>query len=304
MNGRAEVRRLKMRPTIKSFLLATLVVASVAFRAAGEETALKKSDMNTSPKTGYAPVNSYKLYYEIHGVTQSKNPPLVLLHGGGDTITTSFGQVLPALARERQVIAFEQRGFGRTVDIPDRLFSFEESADDTAALLKHLHVSQADLFGFSNGGTIAFQVAIRHPKIVRKLIVASAFFKRDGGYPQFWDSFAHMQLKDMPKELQDAYREVAPHPENLQSFFDKCVERMRNFKDIPDDAIRGIAAPTFVICGDADVVRPEHAVETFLVISHAQLAILPDTDHNLMKRAEWIVPAVSEFLNGPMPKVK
>jgi poly(3-hydroxybutyrate) depolymerase len=100
MNGRAEVRRLKMRPTIKSFLLATLVVASVAFRAAGEETALKKSDMNTSPKTGYAPVNSYKLYYEIHGVTQSKNPPLVLLHGGGDTITTSFGQVLSALARE------------------------------------------------------------------------------------------------------------------------------------------------------------------------------------------------------------
>jgi pimeloyl-ACP methyl ester carboxylesterase len=131
-----------------------------------------------------------------------------------------------------------------------------------------------------------------------KLYYEKAFFKRDGGYPQFWDSFAHMQLKDMPKELQDAYRE------SLQSFFDKCVERMRNFKDIPDDAIRGIAAPTLVICGDADVVRPEHAVETFRLISHAQLAILPDTDHNLMKRAGWIVPAVSEFLNGPMPKVK
>ena len=227
-------------------------------------------------------------------------PPLVLLHGGGDTIATSFGHVLPALARDRQIIAFEQQGFGHTADIADRPFSFEQSADDTAALLEHLHIGQADLFGFSNGGTIALQVAIQHPRIVRKLVVASAFFKRDGGYPWFWDSFAHAQLKDMPKELQEAYLAIAPHPGNLQAFFDKCVQRMREFKDIPDDAIRSIAAPTLVLVGDADVVRPEHAVETFRLLPHARLAVLPGTDHTkMMTRAAWLVPMVGEFLAAP-----
>jgi pimeloyl-ACP methyl ester carboxylesterase len=107
----------------------------------------------------------------------------------------------------------------------------------------------------------------------------------------------------MPKELQDAYREVAPYPESLQNFFDKCVQRMRNFKDIPDDAIRGIAAPALVIVGDADVMRPEHAVETFrLVAPHAQLAVLPGTDHmKVMTRTDWIVPMVDEFLDAAMP---
>jgi pimeloyl-ACP methyl ester carboxylesterase len=133
--------------------------------------------MKNKPETGYAPVNGLKMYYEIHGAANAARPPLMLLHGGGDTIQTSFGHVLPSLARTRQVIAFEQQGFGHTAHIADRAFSFEQSADDTAALLDYLHIAQADLFGFSNGGTIALQVAIRHPRVVRKLIVASAFFK-------------------------------------------------------------------------------------------------------------------------------
>jgi pimeloyl-ACP methyl ester carboxylesterase len=255
--------------------------------------------MENNPKTGYAPVNGLKIYYEIHGAANHARPPLVLLHGGGDTIKTSFGHALPVLARDRQIIAFEQQGFGHTADIADRPFSFEQSADDTAALLDYMHVARADLVGFSNGGTIAFQVAIRHPKIVRKLVVASAFFRRNGGYPEFWTAFTGAKLEQMPKELQDAYLAVAPHPENLQVFFDKCVERMRNFKDIPDDAIRGIAAPTLVIVGDDDVMRPEHAVEEFRLLPHARLAVLPGTDHmKVMTRAEWIVPMVSEFLDA------
>lgn len=130
-------------------------------------------------KSDYAPVNGLKVYYEIHGANPAR-PPLVLLHGGGDTIRSSFGYILPELARNRQVIAFEQQGYGHTADIADRPFSFEQSADDTAALLDYLQVRQADLFGFSNGGTIALQVAIRHPQVVRKLVVASGFFSRDG----------------------------------------------------------------------------------------------------------------------------
>jgi pimeloyl-ACP methyl ester carboxylesterase len=122
-------------------------------------------------QTGYAPVNGLKIYYEIHGTAKPRRPPLMLLHGGGDTIGTSFGRVLPALARDRQIIAFEQQGYGHTADIVERPFSFEQSADDTAALLEYLHIGQADLFGFSNGGTIALQVTIRHPRVVRKLVV-------------------------------------------------------------------------------------------------------------------------------------
>lgn len=251
-------------------------------------------------QTGYAPVNGLRLYYEIHGTASPARPPLVLLHGGGDTIKTSFGQILPQLARDRQVIAFEQQGYGHTADIADRPFSFEQSADDTAALLGHLRIEKADLFGFSNGGTIALQVAIRHPKAVRKLVLASTLLKRDGAYPWLWEAIAQARLENMPKELQEEYLAVAPHPENLRLFHDKAAQRMRDFKDIPADAIRGITAPALVIVGDADVVRPEHAVETFRLLPHAQLAVLPATDHmKVTARTEWLVPMIGAFLDAP-----
>jgi pimeloyl-ACP methyl ester carboxylesterase len=124
-------------------------------------------------------------------------PPLVLLYGGGDTIKTSFAHILPELARNRQVIAFEQQGYGHTADISDRPFSFEHSADETVALLDYLNIRQADLFGVSNGGTIALQVAIRHPHRVRKLVIASGFFSHDGADPAFWNGFAEVTLDSM-----------------------------------------------------------------------------------------------------------
>jgi len=259
------------------------------------------SAMNSvaAAQTGYAPVNGLRLYFEIHGMPHPGHPPLVLLHGGGDTIGTSFGHVLPAFARDRQVIAFEQQGYGHTADIVGRPFSFEQSADDTAALLAYLHVDQADLLGFSNGGTIALQVAIRHPRAVRRLVLVSTFFRRDGGDPQFWASFANARLEDMPKELQNAYCAAAPHPENLPLFFAKAVQRMRDFRDIPDDAIRTIAAPTLVMLGDADVVRPEHGVALFRLLPHARLAVLPETDHMaMMTRMEWLVSMIGGFLDS------
>jgi pimeloyl-ACP methyl ester carboxylesterase len=249
----------------------------------------------------YAPVNGLKMYYEIHGVSDGRTPPLVLLHGGGSTIETTFGKFLPLLAKNRQVIAFEQQGHGRTADV-DRPFTFEGSADDAAALLQYLRIERADFFGYSNGGTIALQIAIRHPKVVRKLIVASANFRRDGLYLQFWEGMKHAKLAEMPAELREAYLEVAPHPEQLQSFHDKSVRRMLDFRDIPTVAIHGIEAPTMVMCGDADVVRPEHAVEMFRVLPHAQLAIIPATNH--MTFVKNVVPAagmITAFLDAPMP---
>lgn len=254
-------------------------------------------------RTGYAPVNGLRIYFEIHGVANPAHPPLVLLHGGGDTIKTSFGDILPELARDRQIIAFEQQGYGHTADIADRPFSFEQSADDTAALLDYLQIKKADLFGFSNGGTIALQVAIRHPAVVRRLVVASALFSRDGAYPWLWDAMANAKLENMPQELQEEYLKVAPHPENLRMFHNKSAQRMRDFKDIPTDAIHGITAPTLVIVGDADVIRPEHAVETFRLLPHARLAVLPGTDHmKVTARTEWLVPMIGEFLEAPAAK--
>jgi pimeloyl-ACP methyl ester carboxylesterase len=253
-------------------------------------------------KSGYAPVNGLKMYYEIHGTTDGKKPPLVLLHGGGSTIETSFGKVLPSLAKTRKVIAFEQQGHGRTADIVDRPFTFEQSADDTVALLRYLKIERADFFGYSNGGNIALQVAIRHPHLVRKLIVASALYKRDGLYPEFWDSMKRATLEDMPAELREAYLRVAPNPEDLPTFHNKCVKRMLEFKDWRPEDIQSIDAPTMVMIGDTDIVRPEHGVEMFRLLLHAQLAVLPGTDHmTLVERRDWLVSMIEAFLNAPTP---
>jgi pimeloyl-ACP methyl ester carboxylesterase len=220
----------------------------------------------------YAEINGMKLYYEVHG---TGGTPLILLHGGGSTIETTFGKILPLLAESRQVIAYEQQGHGHTTDIADRPFTFEQSADDAAALLKHLNIKQADFFGFSNGGSIAMQVAIRHPSLVRKLVIASAMTKRSGLHPEIWKFIEQSKLENMPKEYQDAYQKLSPHPDRLRQFHDKCAKRMIDFQDWPDSQVRSIKAPTLIVVGDQDSIRPEHAVEMFRLIPKSQLAILP-----------------------------
>jgi pimeloyl-ACP methyl ester carboxylesterase len=252
---------------------------------------------NTLRQTGYAPVNDLRMYYEIHG--PAGQLPLVLLHGGGDTIETSFGQLLPALAQDRRIIAFEQQGCGHTVDIPDRPFTFEQSADDTVALLDYLHIDRANLFGFSNGGSIALRVAMQRPELVRRLIVITALMKRDWADAQFWESMKSAQLDAMPVVLREAYLKVAPQPENLESFFYKSRNRMRDFKDVPDQAISSIIAPTLVINSDRDVMRPGGAVALFRLLPHGQLAILPGTEHmDIPSRIDVLVPMIEAFLDG------
>ena len=249
----------------------------------------------------YANVNGLKMYYEIHG---TGGTPLVLLHGGGSTIDHSFGKVLGTFAKTRQVIAFEQQGHGHTADV-DRPFSFEQSADDTAALLRHFKIEQADFYGYSNGGNIAMQVAIRHPRLVQKLVVASAFFKRDGLYPGLWDAMKQAKLETMPAELKEAYLGVSPHPERLQSFHDKSAKRMLEFKDWRTEDIQSIKAPSLIVIGDADIVRPEHAVEMFRLVPHGELAVLPGTNHMMVvNRADLLLSIIPPFLDSPMPKAR
>ncbi len=282
--------------------------------------------MKASDAGQYASVNGLKMYYEIHGTTNGSRPPLVLLHGGGSTIETTFGKVLPLLARHRQVIAFEQQGHGRTADIADRPFTFEQSAEDAVGLLEQLKIEKADLFGFSNGGHIALRVAIRHPQRVRKLVVASAGVKRNGHYAEFWEFMKQAKLESMPRELREAYLRVAPHPEQLHTFFDKSAKRMREFKDFATEDMQSIQAPTLLLVGDADNVRPEHAVEMFRWLPHAQLAVIPGGHGAAIgevtaarfegaqvrfgvvdaakesRLPELVVALIEEFFDAPMPE--
>ncbi|MDT4847772.1 hypothetical protein FQZ97_818410 [compost metagenome] len=146
-------------------------------------------------------------------------------------------------------------------------------------------------------------MAIRHPNAVRKLVLASALVKRDGAYPWLWDAMDKATLENMPQELQQEYLKVAPQPENLRMMHDKAAQRVREFRDIPADVIRGITAPTLVVVGDADVIRPEHAVEMFRLLPHAQLAVLPGTDHmQVTARTAWLAPMIGGFLDAPTAK--
>src|SRR2546430_4271443 len=164
----------------------------------------------TMSKGSYAQVNGLNMYYEMHG----EGLPLVLLHGALSAIGTSFGKLLPDLAKERQVIAVEMQGHGHTADI-DRPLRYEQLADDIAALLTQIGLEQADLFGWSLGAGVALQTAIRHPEVVRKLVLASAPFKQNGWYPEVLAGMASMDAEAMVgSPMHDAYVRAAPRPED------------------------------------------------------------------------------------------
>jgi pimeloyl-ACP methyl ester carboxylesterase len=247
-----------------------------------------QNQTSTPVHAGYANVNGLRMYYELHG---TEGFPLVLVHGGGSTITTTFGRILPLLARTHRVIAVEMQAHGHTRDI-DRPFTFEQDADDVAALLDSLHVRSADILGFSNGGTTALQIAIRHPGKVSRLVIASSNYKRDGMQAGFWDFMEKGTYADMPKPYEDAYLKINPSQAGVHAMHDRDAKRMLAFKDIPDASIRGIQAPTLVVVGDRDVIRPEHAVELSRTLPHARLCILPGTHGSYL--GEVMTPTVSE----------
>jgi len=219
---------------------------------------------------GYATVNGLNMYYEIHGT----GAPLVLIHGGGSTIQTTFGRVLHSFAKTHMIIAVELQAHGHTADI-DRPLSFTQDADDVAELLKQLHITKADIFGFSNGASTTLEMAIRYPKLANKIIVASTFFKKEGAPGWFWDMMMHATFEGMPQPLKDAYLEINPDTNALYAMYKRDVARMQSFKDIREEDIKAIQAPAFIIIGDADVVLPEHAVEMHRLLPHSRLAILP-----------------------------
>ncbi|GGM84017.1 hypothetical protein GCM10010967_14780 [Dyadobacter beijingensis] len=221
--------------------------------------------------SGYAPVNGLKMYYEIHG---SGEMPLLLIHGGGSTIETSFGNILPKLAAFTKIIAVELQAHGRTSD-RDTPESFTQDADDVAALLRHLKVGKANVLGFSDGGCTTMQLAGRHPELVNKIVVVASNYTRAGMIDGFFDMMENASLDNMPAPLKEAYLKVNPDPNGLQTMFNKDRERRRTFTDWPQSDLTRIQAPTLIMSGDQDVIKTEHIVEISHLIPTARLVILP-----------------------------
>jgi pimeloyl-ACP methyl ester carboxylesterase len=260
----------------------------------------------------YAQVNGLAMYYEIHGA----GPPLVLLHGALSTIGTSFGALLPELARDRQVIAVEMQGHGHTADI-ERPLRYEWLADDIAALLAAIGLDHADLFGYSLGAGVALQTALRHRERVRKLVLASVTYNSAGLYPELLAGIERAQPADLVGMLfYEEYARIAPRPEDFGRLFARQQELDGQAQNWPADAIAALRVPTLLVIGDADVVRPEHAVELFRLfgggvagdlvgLPRSQLAVLPGTTHiGLMERGAWLVPMVTQFLDAPLPDAR
>lgn len=261
--------------------------------------------MNES-QGNYVNVNGLDMYYEIHGTGR----PLVLLHGAFSAIGTSFGQVLPGLAEGRQVIAFELQGHGRTADI-DRPLSIEQMADDVAAALQQLGIETADVLGYSMGAGVAIHVAIRHPELVRKLVLVSYAYNASGIHPGLMDGLGEMTPSMMyGSPWHEEYTRIAPRPEDFDRLFAKKTEMDKGIKDIPAETIQGLEAPTLIIIGDSDLVRPESAVEMFRLLGggvfgdtpaglpDSQLAILPGTSHvTMVYKAEMLLAMIPPFLD-------
>lgn len=253
-------------------------------------------------QSGYSEVNGIRVYYEIYG----EGKPLILIHGGGSTIQTSFGRIIPLLASNRQLICVELQAHGRTDD-RNTAISFEQDADDVFTLLKNLNINKADIFGFSNGGNTALQLAIRHPKVCNKIIAGSVLLKRNGTFPQFWEFMKNGTYDQMSQEYKDAFLQVNPDENKLRNMYQKCADRMNNFKDFSDEEIKSIKPSVLLINGDNDVATPEHIVAMSRLIPDCNLAIIPGGHGEYIgeittlkpdyKDSYFIVPIIERFLD-------
>src|SRR2546422_127116 len=297
--------------TIAALLaVAGIIAAPIRAAAQGRRNAQDAWGGKTKGVGQFADVNGIKLYYETHGTGK----PLILLHGGLGAIEM-FGANLAALAKGRQVIAVDLQGHGRTADI-DRPLSVELMADDIAALIKHLGLERPDVMGYSLGGGVALQTAIRHPEAVGKLVVVSTPFRRNAFYPEILaqqgqvGAAAAEAMKQTP--MYQLYASIAPRPEDWPRLLGKIGEAMKQDFDF-STGIAGIKATTLIVAGDADIFPPAHAVELFGLLGGGQrdggwdgagrpksrLAILPGLTHYTIFSAPALAATVIPFLDEP-----
>jgi pimeloyl-ACP methyl ester carboxylesterase len=267
------------------------------------------------PAAGYAPVNGLNLYYETHGTGE----PLLLLHGGLGT-GEMFAAIMPALSATRRVITVDLQAHGHTADI-DRPLSLELMAGDIAGLLRYLGIEKADVMGYSMGGLVALRTAVQHPAQVKRLVVVSAACRRNGWYPEILagmdqvSAAAAEPMKQTP--MYQAYARVAPKPADWPVLLTKAGDMFRKDYDWSKE-VAAIKAPTLLVFGDADAVRPAHAVEFFQLlgggqkdggwdgsgISNARLAILPGLTHYTVFSSPALASTVENFLGASTPAAR
>jgi pimeloyl-ACP methyl ester carboxylesterase len=263
-------------------------------------------EANPAARGRYAEVNGLKMYYEVHG----KGRPIVLVHGAFCTIDGCFGQLVKQLAKSRQVIAVELQGHGHTADI-DRPLSTVSMADDVAALLGKLKIASADVYGYSMGGGVATQLAIRHPQLVRKLVIAGAGLTKEGWQPGMADMIRAIKPEMMEASpFADAYKKTSPHPDKFRTLVKK-VQGLDSIDGYKLDDIRKIKSPVLFLIGDADGPTVEHGAQILRLFgggafgdtgaprAKSQLAVLPGTSHvDLINRADWIAQLITPFLDA------
>lgn len=253
------------------------------------------AERQTTVKGEYASVNGLKMYYEIHGTGR----PLVLLHG-------SFMSAIfyPALAEGRQVMTVDLQGHGRTADI-DRPFTFEQMADDVAALLKQLKIEQADIFGYSMGGTVGLALTIRHPELVRRLAIFGSPYRpiEEAWSPDMIKGWNEITPENFaPEDLKVPYEKMSPAP-NWKGLVAKILQMEKDFKGFSKEQMRAIKAEVFIGAGDRNDASPEHLAEMHSLIPKSQLAIFPNTEHIvLMTNPDRVLPQIKEFLNAEEKK--
>lgn len=267
---------------------------------------------NTNFKSGYSEVNGLKMYYEIYlpaGQAGGEGKPLVLIHGGGSTIETSFGRIIPLLAKHRQIIGVELQAHGHTND-RDTDLTFEQDADDVAALLNNLQIPNADFLGFSNGAHAVIEMALRHPGLIHKIILASGVYQRTATVPQFWDAFNAATLPThFPLVLKEGYLKANNDKAGLYNMFNKDVQRMKLFKGWTNEQLKTIKVRTLIMSGNTDIIIPEKVVEIYRIIPDCELVILPgghgdylgaiETLHGDKWEYSYAAGLIEQFLDKP-----
>ena len=197
--------------------------------------------------------------------------------------------------------------------------SYEQFADDAAALLRALEVERADVMGYSQGGGVALQLAIRHPRLVSKLVSLSATYRKDGWYPSVFEAIGGLGADAFAgTPVETAFMEHTPDADAFDTYLEKMKALNINDQDISDEEMRAISAKTMVIVGDADGVKPEHALAMFRLrgggdedaaasgvlqdAPSARLVVLPAMSHvGISGESELLVPMVNAFLDDVPP---
>jgi pimeloyl-ACP methyl ester carboxylesterase len=271
---------------------------TTATNSTSTDTTSTDTTSTETRRGAYTEIHGMHLYYEVSG----SGTPLVLLHGGMLTIDLNFSGLIPTLAQRHQVIGVEMQGHGRTNDI-DREITPAALAGDVVALLDHLGIDRAHVFGHSMGAAVALELAVQHPGRVRSVVAASASVRPDGLHEDLLDPSKHATSTRMPTaqdfaDFRAAYRRLSPHPEHFDDFLAALSSSNSDLQGWSDEQLAGITAPVLLVLGDRDFTTIEHGALMQQLIPNSQLAVLPNTTHmQVTRRPEVLLPILRRFLD-------